>query len=129
MVWDDVVAALLQLLQNDEQLKTLLGGPQIYRSKSRASIQIPGVYYTVVSSVLQENLEPTLIQWDIWAKGAEQASSIEKRLYQLMHSDVPVTICGLKMWSQYEAGRDDDPDQSTVRRLLDYRYTPARLNG
>lgn len=131
MVWREVVQAVLEKLKSDGALQTLLdGGAHIYRAKSRASIRTPGVYYTVVSGRVEENTSTVVIQWDVWAPGAIQLADIELRLYELMHSDMPVEIDGLRMWSQYRDSHDlDSDDQSRVGRGLEYEYRPARLNG
>jgi hypothetical protein len=134
MMWPDVIQALVAKLSADSLLTTYMGTTDnssfIYRSRTRVSIQIPCVVWTIISSTTNENYAPVVIQWDLFAKGAEQAAKIELRLFELMHADVPVQIGPLKMWSQLENGLDvHSEDQSVVHRALEYRYTPARQNG
>lgn len=128
-MWGDVVRAVLPRLQNDATLSELLGGPHIYKAKTLATIRTPGVYYSVVSTITTENYAPVVLQWDVWAQSAVAVEAIELRLFQLMHSDTPVEFNGLRMWSQVVEGHDDDDEQGISRRSLEYRYTPARLNG
>ncbi len=129
-MWVDVIEALLPVLQTDTELTALLGGAHIYRAKSLTSIRTPGIFYTVVSDSVEENTEPVRVFWDIVGGGATLVGKMELRLYQLMHSDMPVEISGLRMWSQYQDAHDGDTDdQGVVRRIVEYLYRPARLNG
>lgn len=131
MIWDKVVEGVIQLLQNDETLSELLGGKHIYRNRSRASIQVPGVFYSVISDSLEENYSPVVLQFDMWTKSAEKMSQVQLRVFQLLHSDLPVELPNeLKCWSQFINGFDfGEDDQSVYHRAVDYRFTPARENG
>lgn len=130
MTWREIVEAWIAHLKKDTQLTALLGGAHIYRAKSRASIRTPGIYYSVVSNRVDENTAPVVIQWDIWTEGAKQAADIELRLFQLMHSDLPIEVEDLRMWSQLNDAFDSDmDDEGIVRRIVEYQYRPARLNG
>lgn len=131
MMWDRCAEGSIQLLQNDPAMESLLGGKHIYRMRTRSSIQIPGVYYSVIGDSLDENYSPVVLQWDIWGQSAEQVARIQKRLYELLHSDLPVVLPnGLKTWCQFVNGFDfGEDDQAVYHRAVDYRYTPPRENG
>jgi hypothetical protein len=135
MMWDQVIEKTLAALRADATMKTLTGVDvggfaQIYKSRSGVVIQIPSVVYTVVSSVVSENEAPVLVQWDVWAESPEQASALELRMYQMMHSDLPVNVGGLAMWSQLVNRYDvQEDDQGSLRSVVEYKYTPARENG
>jgi hypothetical protein len=127
MRWDAVVRDTIDRLKNDTALTTLLGGPHIYRSRTRSSIQIPGIYWSVIYEGVEENLAPVNIQWDIFATSATEQAAIEKRLYDLMHSDNPVQYATLLMWSQFLSRFDKhDDDQGEVLSGMEFKYTPSR---
>lgn len=128
-MWDRIIAVLIVQLQTDPALNTLLGGPHIYRNRSKPRIQTPQVAYTVISNGLEENYAPASVQWDIWAPTLDDISLIEQRLMKLMHSDLPVTIGGLSMWSQFQTGFDfAETDETIAHRAMEFKYTPAREN-
>lgn len=134
MMWDKVVEKTIALLQADTTLRTLTGTgsnpAHIYRNRSRTNIQIPSVAYMVVFAGVEENYAPVSIQWDCWANSPETLAAIELRLFQLMHNDLPITVNGLLMWSQYLTRFDFlEQDQGSYHSALEFRYTPARENG
>lgn len=129
-MWDRAIEQLLILLRNDAQLKAMLGGiAHIYRNRSRPRIQIPEITYTVISNTLEENYAPCMVQWDVFASDMDLVSQIEQRLFQLMHSDLPVQVGTIRMWSQFQSGYDfANEDETIAHRAVEYRYTPAREN-
>lgn len=130
MMVQEVVHALTTKMKSDHLLTTLLGGQHIYRNRSRATIQNPSVAYTVLWNGTVENYSPITIQFDIWAKSYENVTSIEKRIFELLHSDTPVVHGGIKMWSVCDGSFDfQEEDQSEFHRGVIYKFIPARLNG
>jgi hypothetical protein len=130
-MWNRCVEASLTVLQNDSEMMALLGGKHIYRSRSRASIQIPGVYYSVVGNSLNENYSPVTLQWDIFGRSAQEVSDIEVRLFKLLHSEYPIDFPNsFRAWCQFQNGFDfGESDQNVYHRAVEYRYTPPRENG
>lgn len=129
-MWDLVLESCVSLLQTDQQLIALLGGPHIYRGKSLPQIQTPGVFWTIIANTLGENYAPVSIQWDIFANDTDAVSKIELRIYRLMHSDLPVTFGTLTMWSLFQTGFDfAEEDETISHRAVEYKYIPAREQG
>lgn len=127
MRWDDAVRAAVARLEADATLTGLLGGAHVYRAGARRQPQIPSVEWFGITTRLEENTEPITVQFDIWARGYAAAVAIEGRLRALLHSDTPVDWAGLKLWSQYQDGRDhEDPEPGVVHRSVDYELKPAR---
>jgi hypothetical protein len=130
MMWMTVIPAVVALLQGDATLTGLLGGAYIYRNRTRKSIQIPGVYWSVVHEGLEENLAPITVQLDVYAVSASQSSQIEQRIFQLLHSDVDTVIGGLAMWSQFTNRYDlHDENEGVDHTALEYQFHPPRYNG
>lgn len=131
MMWAEVVRACVATLQGDSQLSTLLGGStHIYRNRTRSTIRIPGVYWSVLWGDLAENLAPVSMQWDVFANDATTLAAIELRLYKLMHTDTVMSLNGLLLYSQYQ-GRYDlhDENQGVAHSALEWKYAPPRHNG
>lgn len=112
----------------DAALVGLLGGEHIYRNRTRKNIKVPGVFYTIVSEVLDQNEVVVVIQWDVWAHDTAQQVAIEQRLYELMHSDLPMDYSGLLMWSEYGGRNDltDGEEEAQQHSALEFRYSTAR---
>ena len=130
MMWAQVIEACVITLKADDDLTALLGGQHIYRNRTRSSIQIPSVSWSVLWGDLQENLAPVSVQWDVFANDAVQLAAIELRLYKLMHTDTVMSISGLPMYAQYQ-GRYDlhDENQGVAHSALEWKYAPPRFNG
>lgn len=130
MIWATVMPEVVRMLDTDTKMLSFLGGPHIYRNRTRATIQVPSVAYTVVSEIVTENYAPCVVQFDIWANTAELLADIQLRIFQILHHDLPVKYGELDTWSQYENSFEfNEEDQSVLHRAVAYRFTPARLNG
>lgn len=125
--WPTVVAAMIVVQKADEQLKGLLGGEHIYRAKSTPKIQVPGVYYTVLSDETGENTHNVTVQWDVWGKSAEHAAQIEARLYALMHRDTDDIFNGVPMCSRIVQNTTiDDEIDNRIHREMTFSYEIGR---
>lgn len=130
MVWSNVMEEVIRKLSTDGSLTSLLGGPYIYKNRTRATIQVPAITYAVVYEGVTENNGVTVVQFDVWAKSVQDLADIQLRVYQLLHSDLPVQLGGIKMWSQFEnAFEFQEEDQGLYHKGAVYRFTSARLNG
>lgn len=124
----EIANKCLTKLFADAPLVELLGGNHIYRSRTRKNIKVPGVYYTIVNEQLGENEVEIVIQWDVWAEKTSQQVQIEQKLYELMHSDLPLDYSGLLMWSEYSGRHDltDGEEEAQLHSALEFRYSTAR---
>lgn len=124
-----VVEVMIAALSADTALTALTDGvPRIYKNRTRSVIQIPGVYWTVVSAVPKQNQFSVVIQWDVWGRSADEQFQMEARLIALMHSDTIIDFGGLnKMWASLQMRHDMlDDQQGTDHSALDFRYEPIR---
>lgn len=130
MIWSTVMEEVLRKLSTDATLTSLLGGSHIYKNRSRSTIQVPSVVYAVTYEDVRENTAVAVVQFDLWTKDVVKMSEVQLRVYQILHSDVPVTFGAVKMWSQFEnAFEFQEEDQGMYHKGLIYRFTSARLNG
>jgi hypothetical protein len=130
MIWSTILEEVLRKLSTDAAMTSSLGGPHIYKNKSRSTIQVPAITYAVTYEDVRENTAVAVVQFDVWAKDVRTMSDLQLRMYQILHSDVPVTFGTVKMWSQFENAFDfSEEDQGIFHRGAVYRFTSARLNG
>lgn len=127
MIWVDALEAVTDLLADDAELVEALEGPAIFRNGEHNEYRVPGLYWLVVSDIIEENTNPFRVQWDIYARDFDQALAIERRMRLLLHRDVPQTIGEIKMWTQLEDAQDIPyPTNEAVHRSMDWRFEPAR---
>lgn len=131
MMIREVMEAVIAQLKGDATLVAQLGGdPHIYRNRSRATIITPSVVYAVLYNQVEENYAPVTFQFDVWGTSYEQAIELERSLYRILHSDLPQTIRGVKMWVVFQNAYDFlDEDQGNYRRAVIFRAVPPRQNG
>lgn len=122
-----IVEVMVARLKADPALNAL-GASAIYRNQARKDIRIPGIYWTVVSAVPEENEFPIVVQWDIWATSTDQQFQIEARLLELMHSDIQIDFGdGFIAWSQLVGRHDElDDEVGTYHSAMDFEYRPIR---
>jgi hypothetical protein len=138
-----------------ELLKWLGDGPIEQRSTRETVERIPGLYYSFVDAVLEENTETILIDWEIYTRAiqpagevrlfgpSEAANRVADRLRALMNVDtlpfilpVPaavidgVAVTELPHWAQLlrDFGNDGE-DEGYTRRLLRFEYHPPRVSA
>lgn len=134
MMWTTVVPKIIARLLADTDLVEALGGPHIYRNRTRKTTQIPGVYWKLVDEGVGENTSEVRIQWDIWANSTAVQAAIANRLYALMHKDLHWEVDGLLLWSQYVESGDvnnnqadiPEEEQGVLHIALDFIYVPGR---
>lgn len=124
----NIIQYTVARLVADAQLKALTNGAvQIYKNKSRKEIQIPGVYWTIVSEIPLESEVRIVVQWDVYANSADAMFQMEARLKALMHSDVPLDFTGIQAWSRLISRHDStDDEQGVYKVMLDFEYRPIR---
>lgn len=131
---DDVIQAFVAALAADTALTTALGGANIFRAGANREPQIPSVEWRRLTDALDENTEPMLFQFDVWAKaggGANayaNAMAIENRIRAVLNfNGRPVTIGGTLMRAGLDDARDhEDPEPGVVHNSLDIRFEPAK---
>lgn len=129
-MWPEVIKDIVQRMVSDVQLTGLLGGPHIYRNRTRVKIQIPGVYWTVIYASAEENLAPVNVQLDVFSLKAEQSAAIETRIYKLLHTDTIIQYQNLLMYSEFLSRFDmHDENEGVTHSAMEFKFTPARLNG
>lgn len=124
-----VVENMVLALKADTALINALGSPYIYKNRSRKTIQIPGIYWTIVSAVFEQNEAPVVLQWDVFAESADKMFQIEARLIAVMHSDIPKSFNSgaFTALSMYKDRQDhEDDDQGVHHSSIDFEYRPIR---
>lgn len=127
---DDVVTAFVAALEADAALIAALGGEFIFRAGANREPQIPSVEWDLVANTEEENLEPLLFQFDIWARGYAQFVTIAQRVRTVLRPDPgkgSTTLGGIPMLIEFVDGRSHpDPEPGVVHRSLDIRFQPAK---
>jgi hypothetical protein len=126
MRWDDASGAIITALAADSALTTALGGAYIIRNGEHNEFRVPLILWTVIWNRIDENTEPFLMQFDVYAKNINQYIEIERRMRRLLHRDIPQTIGGIPMFTQFEDARDHASVEDVIHRSLDFRFEPAR---
>lgn len=122
-----VVLAVADLLRADAGLVAALGGAHVYRQASQREARIPSVELLIVSDTPRENTGRVLVQVDTWSTSPDASGVIEGRIFALLHSDLPQTLGGLKMFTTYQDSRDhEDPEPGVVHWSMDFMFEPHR---
>lgn len=130
MKWADATKALLGLAEGDTALIAALKGPKIYRRREYRKGSAPSVEYTIITTTLDESMEPVLTQWDIFATSLGQLTTIEARLRRIFHWVGWKMVGGVMMNSVYVDSRDHPPPEPGVwHRSIDFRHQPVRTRG
>ncbi len=126
MRWADALGALLTDLLSDTALTTALAGTHIYRDGEHSTPQSRAVYFSVIRSGIEENVEGALTQWDIFAPDIDTALAIEARLRAKLDWLGWKLVGGVWLSSRYEEARDHpEPEFDVIHRSLDFRLEPA----
>ena len=132
MMWDNVVQAAVALLLADPALTSALGTDAdgivpIYPAGASRPVLIPSVEYFIVLDRYEESLNPILVQWDYWARGMQQATTIERRLRSVLHSETRRQFAGVDCATLYDDSRDHrHPEPGVIHRSVDIRFEPVR---
>lgn len=126
MRWSAALGALLTDLLADTELTTALGGAHIYRDGEHAAPQSRAVYFSVIRSGPEENVQGVLTQWDVFAPDIDTALAIENRLHAKLDWVGWKDVGGVWLSSVWEESRDHpEPDFDVIHRSLDFRHEPA----
>lgn len=111
--------SLMQLLGNEPRA--------IVRRAAKRPKRVPAIAYTIVSDVPRESTARVLVQFDLWARGAEAMDALKLALYGLLHTELPREIRGLRMWTLYQDGREhEDPEEGVCHSSVDFLFEPAK---
>ena len=126
MIWVNALNALLAEVLEDGAFVDALDGEHLYRDGEHSAPQRRAVYYSVLANTEEENTEPVLSQWDIYAPDMETALAIEARLRAKLHWNGWKDVGGVWLSSRYEDSRDHpEPEFDVIHRSLDFRHEPA----
>lgn len=130
MRWDAAVAAWLAPIKANAVVQGILGVDPEFSLAGERTFKVPSLEYTLISpAVLHlEVYWRTLIQLDMWTKTIDQVVSLERALVLLLHSDTPVTIGAIPMWSEMQPGGGELPGSTdgTFGRSIDFQITYLR---
>ncbi len=106
MRWDVAVAAWLVPVAADSAIQGLIGVEPEFNLAGERDHAVPGLEYSLISPavIFQEVYWRTLIQLDLWAYTLTEVVALERALVRLLHSDTPVTIGTIPMWSEMQQG-------------------------
>lgn len=122
MRWVEVIEAVIAWLT----ARAPLAGVPVRMHGEFTELRVPLVAWLIFSDRREENTNPIRVQFDIYAQGIDQALAIEAEL-RALHSDVPQTVGGVRMWATLDDARGDaDPSPGVVHRSLDFIFEPAR---
>lgn len=124
--WVDALQALLDLVVADAVILDLLDGPHVWELSEEREARIPSIAYTLITDDQEENVDPFLVQWTLFAD-PETIVPLERRLRQLVVSRADRTVGGVRMRMIYQGGRGHpSPREGARQRSFDVRYEPAR---
>lgn len=134
MMWPEVLRAYETLLIEDPGLAAELGTDShglvpVYQAQSSRPARVPSVEYTLpLFDLEEENFNPFDVQVDYWARGFEQAATIEFRIRALTHRDTARELGGYRLWTLYLDSRSHEypADPGVYHRSLDIRFAPLR---
>lgn len=126
MRWVDAMQAVIDTLLADATLSAI-SGFRVFRHGEATAPQVPGIAWMVFSDLIEENTNPIRVQFDVFARGIDQALTIEGRLRAILHRDLPQALGGVLMWTQLlDARGHADPEPGVIHRSLDFNLEPAR---
>lgn len=122
MKWPSVLTGLLDKVENDPQILSLLGGPHLYHTPDRREYHVPMIGYTVINTRETEVYESFYIQWDVIAP-PNKIMQLHDRLKHLVSADTPRK--NITMTFQ-DAQIHEPPLDGVHRHSLDVLYEIAR---
>ena len=127
MMWDQIIARVIEQIENDPTMAQLFGD-RIRAAQGSSELEVPLLEWMLIGDTEDELWAPTVIQFDLWNATAEDNRLAEARLRAMYHQDLPIVVGGLMMWAQYNDGSVlAEPDRSGfIGRALRFRFTPLR---
>lgn len=103
-----------------------LAGVPVKMHGEFSGLSVPLIAWLVFSDRREENTNPIRVQFDVYARGIDQALTIEAAV-RALHGDTPQTIQGVRMWATLDDARGDAaPEPEVTHRSLDFIFEPAR---
>jgi len=129
MMWDRVIARLLEVLLADAKIDELFGD----RIRMTGSGESPTprdslLEFMLIADTEREIDAPCVIQFDVWAPTMDATAAGERRLRQLFNRELPVDYGEGPMWAQYVDGSTlASPNRDGFSgRGVRFRFTPLR---
>ena len=133
MRWDDVVKSTVSVAAATSELQDIFRSPETgvveIRLAGSKEHTVPCLDYTVVSDNIEDEIwAPCVVQWDMFCLRMEDLARAARVLDTLFNHDVPVTVAGVYMWSEFVDGQQlVAPDlHGYYGRGVRYRFTPIR---
>jgi len=126
MRWSDVTLAVVTAVQADATLVSLFGDN--IRAKGQHEHRLPSLEYMLISTTLSEVMEPTVIQFDVFAETMVDLINAEQALLDLFDHELGVSIAGLSMLCSYIDGAplDVPSSENTYARAARFAFEPVR---
>jgi hypothetical protein len=125
-MWDRVLIALGQAAADDPEIKRIYG--DAIKLAGTTSHAVPKLEFSLVSDVEREQWEPVVIQWDQWVATMDELRASERRLRELFNPELPVTVAGIEMDSEYvDSDMLASPDRDNyLGRAVRFRHEVLR---
>ena len=126
MMWDKVMERVRTMILTDATLILLVG--DAFRKAGPNDLVVPLIEWTLLGDTENELWAPMLVQFDCWAKTADDARKIERRLRVMFHQPVMMTLGDIKIFSEYSDGADlATPNRANFTgRAIRFRFSPLR---
>lgn len=122
MKWVATMSAVIAHLQSQAGM----AGIPILMHGEFTELQVPSVAWLVFSDRKDENTGRVDVQFDIYARGIDQAIVIETAVRSL-DRDTPQAVGGALMLATLDDARGDaDPEPGVTHRSLDFTFEPTR---
>jgi len=127
MRWDHVGKAIADAAAADLTLIGIYAG-SIRMNAGAQDFLVPGLEWSMISDGASELWEPCIVQWDQWTLTLPDLQASERALRKLFDHDLPITLGGVFMFSEFTDGADlTSPDRAGhYGRAVRFRYTPIR---
>ncbi len=130
MRWDAIVPAWIETIAADTTVRSILGTEKAFYMAGERDFEIGSLEYQLITPAVldREVFWRTLVQLDFWVRTMADLVTLEKALISLLHSDLEVTIAGIKMYTQHVGdGRPlEGAADNTFTRSLDFQLTYLR---
>jgi len=126
MRWPDALLAISTAAAADTTLVSLFGSS--IRMKGQTTHVVPGIEYMLISNVIDEVMEPMVVQWDIFASTLDALGQAETALMRLFDHETDVSIAGVAMLCSYIDGVAlDAPNMDNIyARAIRFQYELVR---
>lgn len=100
----------------------------VYKSRTRKTIQVPGIYWSLINTAQEENEVVMRLQLSVYSSTVDELFKVEDRCMKLIHKDTERSfVDGQVMWTTFEERYDiESPDDGIVAVALDFRVSICR---